>query len=127
MPIETGVTGPGWQLLAATALAGVPLVNGTQTILSWNVPSDGQLHRVCCMASLLVTSGQTGGLVNLSVTLPSPGSIANDALFNGGQAANSYMSFNPGTLVQPGSVVTVNQASALTVGAAVLWAELWGF
>jgi hypothetical protein len=29
-------------------------------------------------------------------------------------------------VVKPGSTVTIAQTSAMTVGAAVMWAEIWG-
>lgn len=126
MSLDPFAIAPVMGLLAATPLAGVPLINGTQVLCTWTAPNDGQMHRVMAFASLLVTSPETGGAVNLSVTLPAPGAGANDALFNGGAAAGSQMSYNPGSLVQPGSTVTVNQATALTAGAATLWAEIWG-
>lgn len=113
------------QKMAATPVGGFALQNGTPTVISWTASNDGVLHRVMVMASLLVTSAETGGIVNLSGALPSPGGTANDALFNGGASAGSSMSYNPGVVIAPGSTVSVVQATALTAGAAILWAEIW--
>ena len=126
MSLQPFAVAPAMGLLAATPLTGVALVNGTPVILTWTAPSDGKMHRVMAFGSLLVTVLEVGGQVNFSVPIPSPGGTANNPLFNAGQAAGSQMSFNPGSLVAPGATVTVNQASALTGGAAVVWAELWG-
>lgn len=113
------------QKQSATPVAGTALINGTQTICTWTTPNDGLLHRVLAFGSLNVTSGQTGGVVNFSGVIPSLGT-ANDALFAGGQAIGSYMGFGPAAIVGPNQTVTINQATALTAGAAVIYAEIWG-
>jgi hypothetical protein len=49
-------------------------------------------------------------------------------LFTGAQGAgNNYaQAYAVSQVVKPGSTVVVAQTSALTSGAAVLWAEIWG-
>lgn len=118
----------GMGLLAATPLTGVALVNGTQTFLTWTAPSDGQLHRVIVASVIHVTSAETGGQIQQIYT-PFPGGAPhNGVLFNAGLGSDTAGQvaaaiFSP---VAPGSTVTVSQTSALTAGAATLWAEIWG-
>jgi hypothetical protein len=118
---------PGLVLQAATALAGYTLVNGTGTILSWAVPNDGVLHRVQFFGTLHVTSTETGGTINVNFTAPDGTSGANDAVFSASHGAGVFGPDKAGLLmVEAGTTVTVQQGSALTGGAAVLWAEIWG-
>lgn len=111
-------------LATATPLGGFPLQNGTPQILSWTAPADGNIHRVTLVTALHVTSNETGGQVTLNTTLPD-GTAANPVVYTGGTAA-SIGQFSTDRIVQPGSTVTLAQTTALTGGAAVLWAELWG-
>jgi hypothetical protein len=112
--------------VAATSAAGYTLVNGTGTILSWTAPNDGALHRVMVVGTLHVTSAETGGTINVNFTAPDGTSGANQALFSASHGGGVFGPDKPGTLiVQAGTVVSVQQGSALTVGAAVLWAEIW--
>ena len=116
---------------AATALAGVALVNGTPAIISWTAPNDGKLHRFMIFASMDVTVLQVGGAVGVAFTTPDQGTLANNAfpgLFTGGQGVgNNYaQAYGVTSLVKPGSTVIVGHTSALTSGAAVMWAEIWG-
>jgi len=114
------------ELQAATPVAGFALQNGTPTILSWTAPSDGQLHRVLVFGSLDMTSSGTGGAVSVSSTAPD-GSSASLIMFSA-NANNTlhYPNFPYPIVVGAGTTVSVVQASALTAGAGVLWAEIWG-
>ena len=122
---------PALQLQAATPVAGVALVNGTPTILIWTAPADGKQHRFMVFASMNVTVTEVGGAVGVAFTTPDQGSLTNNAfpgLFTGAQGAgNNYaQAYAVSQVVKPGSTVVVAQTSALTSGAAVLWAEIWG-
>jgi hypothetical protein len=121
--------GAGMTLLATTGLSGFALVNGTPTIISWTAPNDGQLHRVEVFASVLVTSTETGGI--LRVTWMGPGAStaqatqllgASNAASTASYAPNASMTFT----IQPNTTVSVVQGSALTVGSATAYAEIWG-
>jgi hypothetical protein len=117
---------PALALQAATPVAGFALVNSAPTILTWNVPNDGQLHRFIVAASMDVTVNEVGGLVGMAFTMPD-GTFVPVNIF----AANANVGFNPlfnayPYVVGPGTTVTVRQFTALTLGAAVLWAEIWG-
>lgn len=126
---KTRAGGPGqMQLVATTGPSGAALQNGTPTFLSWTAPSDGQMHRVQVNAVLHVTSAETGGVVIISGVLPD-GGIISKSLFGGGAAAGFIY---PPTIAAPQTVVigagttyTISQSSALTAGAAVMFAELW--
>ncbi len=122
---DAGHVHAGFSLLAGTSLAGYPLVNGTGTILSWTAPDDGQLHRVSVAGSLNVNSAETGGLVQLVAVDPAGGTSYSEVA-PAGAAAGSHVVATPIVIVGPGTVVAVKQESALTAGAATLWAELWG-
>lgn len=116
---------PALQLQATTGPAGYALANGTGNIVTWAVPNDGALHRFLIVANLLVTSAETGGAVGLSALLSPSGASHSPGLLAGGAAAG-LTQVNNAYFAQAGSVVTLAQTSALTAGAAVLWAELWG-
>jgi hypothetical protein len=109
---------------ADTGAAGFTLVNGTPTILTWAVPNDGKAHQVLIIATQDVTLAETGGGVGFTYTAPD-GSTAAPTLFSGG-AAPSVRHQIDGAVVQAGSTVTVVQSGALTAGAAVMWATIWG-
>jgi hypothetical protein len=120
------VSGGLLELQAATPLAGYTMVNSTGTIISWTAPNDGKMHRVAVFGMQEMTSGGTGGVVNLDFTDPG-GTTHAFAIF----AANAGLGGHaPGlvttVLVAPGTVVKVAQDSALTAGAGIVWAEIWG-
>jgi len=117
----------GLALRAATPAAGYALVNGTGTIISWTAPNDGQLHRVLFFGTLHVTSSETGGAVNVNFTSPDGISNANQAVFSASHGGGVFGPDKAGlVVVEAGTVVSVQQGSALTGGASTLWAELWG-
>lgn len=110
-----------------TGPAGYTLINGTGTILSWTVPNDGKLHACMLMGEQVTTSAETGGQVQVSFTAPD-GSTQTFTIFSGGSGAgwiscggSSWQNFS----VAPGGTITLAQSTALTAGAAKLWAEIW--
>jgi hypothetical protein len=113
-------------LQAATPVAGYTLVNGTGTVISWTVPNDGKLHRVNAFGSLDVTSAATGGQITITYNSPDGGSAVHSFFSNSEPAGVASPSSNFAIIVEAGSTVTIAQAQALTAGAAVLWAEIWG-
>lgn len=116
-------------LVASTGTTGFTLINGTQNILTWTPPNDGNMHRFYVATSFLVTSNETGGLLQVTYTDPG-GNVRTRSLQAAGQAAGYYNGTGAtpavATTCQGGSQVIVQQASALTAGAAILWAEIWG-
>ena len=115
----------GLKLRAATPAAGYTLVNGTGGVVSWTAPADGNNHRFLVIASLDVTSAETGGAAGVNFTTPDGTSSPFQQLFAGGQAADAYGAMLS-AVIESGSTVYINQTSALTAGAAKLWAEIWG-
>jgi hypothetical protein len=116
---------PGFGLLAATPVAGVALVNGTPTILSYTFPADGNQHRVLLLGSVQVTSTETGGAVSGSVVPPNGGSPAQPAFLVAGQSTGNHVG-TTAAIAGSGTTVSVIQSTALTGGAATMWAEIWG-
>lgn len=116
-----------WTLLlvASTGLAGVALVNGSPTLLSWTAPNDGQMHSVIAFGALQVSSAETGGAIGLGWTQPGGQVIAAGTQMFAGGLTTGPQWISQQRLVAPGSTVTVAQSSALTVGAATVWAEIW--
>jgi hypothetical protein len=119
---------PAWQAsfiqLATTGTTGYTLVNGTGTIVSWPVPNDGNLHRITVLINLLVTSGETAGAVALTVVTPS--GVSHSPVLLAGGAGTGLTQITNSYFAEAGSTVTLAQSSALTGGAATLWAEIWG-
>ena len=116
--------GPILVLQATTGVAGFALQNATPTIISWTAPNDGNLHRFIVICSLDVSSAETGGAVSLVCTPPGAGAQTT-SLYAGGLGTGPAYNTQE-RLVQPGTTVTVEQSSALTGGAATVWAEIWG-
>lgn len=117
---STGLAALG--LVAATSAAGVPLINGTQTILSWDVPDDGQLHQFNVAGALQVTAAETGGTVIVSFTQPG-GAAATPQIFAASLGAGTTGA-TENRLAAPGSTVSVTQSQPLTAGASVLYAQI---
>jgi hypothetical protein len=112
-------------LQATTGINGIALVNGTPNILTWTAPNDGQMHRVQLIAQVNVTSLETGGQVTLQFT-DLTSTLQSRQMIAGGQAAGfSPLTSENAFLVKPGTTVFLTQ-TALTGGAATIWAELWG-
>ena len=116
----------GLARVAATAAAGFALQNATPTILEWTTPDDGQIHAISTFAALNVTAATTGGA--LAWVLEIDGVSTQQPVFNAGlgvalyQGSNGYPS---GYEVGPNTTVKLLQTSAMTAGAARLYAEIW--
>lgn len=123
--------GEGLSKLAGTPeAAGFPLQDATPTVVSWTAPDDGNAHRVLMFAMLSVSSDLTGGGVNCEFYAPD-GTQFNDGVFGTDLSAGLYSPINDDWFfeqffVQAGSEVLIYQYSAVTGGAAIIWAELWG-
>jgi hypothetical protein len=121
----SSVTAP--QLQSATPAAGFTFVNATPVILSWTAPSDGKLHRYTIYVGQTVSSNMTGG--ETAILFTTPGGTPESQQFGAaGLAAGFYgpnsFAFLSG-MVEAGTTVTIEQFTAMTAGAAVMWAELW--
>lgn len=113
----------GMVLQATTGVNGFALQNGTPTIISWTAPNDGNSHRATIYALLIVTVTEVGGAIQITTT----GGV-NDRLFNDGNSPGQYINASviTDTFVPPNTAYSIVQGSALTSGAAKLYAEIWG-
>jgi hypothetical protein len=123
--MSLGSVGP-YQKLASTGLLGFTLQNATPTIMSWTAPNDGNMHRVYFYGELIVSTAQTGGVISLQITDPG-GTPRTRTIFSGGLG----LGYNPPNngiqcVVAPGTLVSVVETTAQSLGAAVLYGELWG-
>lgn len=118
----------GFGIVGKTGAAGIALVNGTPTIMTWTAPNDGQMHAVMFIGAKVVASQETGGAVTLNFTVDGNAETAN--VFGGGAAAQVQpMAINAATIgirpVDPNTTVTLTQSSALTGGASTLFGNLY--
>jgi len=103
---------------------GFALQNATPTIISWTTPNDNQKHPFVIVATINVTSLETGGQVNGNFTIA--GVAAAPQLTAGGSAAGITNPNYRGGMADPNTVVSVTQQTALTAGAAVIFAQIMG-
>lgn len=109
--------------VAATAVGGVALINGTQTIISWTAPNDGALHRVFVIFDANITVATTGGATQYTYT--NPGGVSQSpSLVAGTQTTGAKHAFDA-AIVEANTTVTVSQTSAMTAGTETVWAEIW--
>lgn len=117
------ITG-GLVRVGTTGGSGFALQNATPTILSWTAPSDNQLHTVFFSYRVIVTSIETGGAVRIIDQ-----ATGNYFSIDGGSSGVSDSAFTKYLPVHyvllPGKTITLTQYSALTSGAATVYAELW--
>jgi len=118
---------PGVVKLAATPAAGYTMVNGTGTIISWTAPNDGNNHRVHLFASLSVTVTEVGGAITCSFTAPDGTSTSHTVYAAAQVATDVIVQGSPFSMViKANTTFTLTQNTALTSGASVLFAEIWG-
>lgn len=110
---------------AETSSTGVALINGTQTILSATVPNDGKVHQLIATSKKVITTALTGGDVATSWTQP-PGTASTLALpsTSVGTTYTSTTVLSKGSLLKPGTTVTFRQTTAMTAGAAKVYAKI---
>ena len=126
MTLQPFAVAPVVGLVATLGAAGFALQNATPNILSWTAPNDGQLHRFLMFATQDVSLAQTGGLVTIQYFAPDGTSGGPHTVFPGGSGAGETQpSSTYAKMIQAGTTVLVKQGSALTVGAATVWAEIW--
>lgn len=126
-----GGGGGGLAIVASTPAnsPGVPLINGTQTILEWIAPNDGKLHIALIACELIVTATMTGGECGFHWTGYNGyehfwNDFANDVgpqQYYIGTDSNGPIGFFS---VQPGGNVIISQDTALTGGAASVIASI---
>ena len=111
-------------ITAETSATGVALINGTQTILTATVPNDGKVHYVIASFTKDVTTALTGGKMILGHT--SAPSVS-DFIATTSTAVGVYYNTSKSllsALSTPGSTVTIKQTTAMTAGAAKVFAKI---
>lgn len=105
----------------STGAAGLAKQNATPTFFTYNVPNDGNLHDIMGFGQLAIASSETGGNVQF---YRNGTALLN--MFNGGQGGPGNVGMSPITYTaQPGETITIQQTSALTVGASTMYFEFW--
>ena len=107
-------------LATGTGNNGTALINGTQTLLSWAAPGDGNLHVVQWQLLQHVTSAETGGNVVTGVA----GKYTVGNAFGGGSAAGWYPAGGTAVL-NAGDTFYITQSVALSAGAAAVFGTIW--
>ena len=137
LPVSKGGTGEataatalaalgGLGLVATTGVDGFALQDATPTILTWTAPDDGHLHLATLSAFLSVTEAETGGDLTASFSAPDGTSQSDYGVFSGGLTVGQGLPTQPQTyLIAPGGTFSFVQYSALTAGAAKVYAEIW--
>jgi hypothetical protein len=115
---------PALALVASTGPGGFALQNGTPNILTWTPPADGQLHQFQLFGELIVASTATGGALSVAFTDPG-GAGRTPSVLAGSQGAGFHALTAQQLTCEAGQQVALTQSSALTGGAATLWATLW--
>ena len=124
----TSGAGAAMTLVATTGAAGVGLINGTQTILTWTAPNDGNLHYAQFCATMVVSVNQTGGACQVNGQAPT-GAVSANPIFAGSLGAGVYLGNNNDAIatfaVGPGKTASLTQQTAQTLGTAVIYAALF--
>ena len=120
---------PPLQLQASTGINGFELEDATPNIISWTTPNDGQLHRVTFFVEMDVSLALTGGAIYGLIYIPN-GVVNQKTIIPANSIAGVVNPSGDGfpfqRLVAPNTLVAVQQGTAITAGAAQLWAEIWG-
>lgn len=110
-------------LVATTAPNGFSLQNGTPVMATYNVPDDGNVHRLFVAGMRVTSTALTGGTLVVTGTAPD-GSAISVQVQGGGQPVGTTAG-NQNIVVQGGSVVNVSQGTAATAGAAKQFVDVW--
>ena len=109
---------------AETSATGVALINGTQTILTATVPNDGKVHLVYVGYLKTITTALTGGRITALWTTPNgaTSTVSTTTTTVGGSYKSS--STQAAIVAKPGTTITVTQETAMTAGAAKVYAKI---
>jgi hypothetical protein len=94
------------------------LATGTPTLLTYYVPNDGNYHAVIITGSVIVTSAETGGAIQVVLTDATSGQTSTTTVSAGTLAAGVQNTTLVTSILSAGSTIKINQSSSLTAGAA---------
>jgi len=130
--IATAAAAAAWtptpSVQASTGSSGYALVNGTGNIASYTTPNDGNPHQIQVVCMKVISSGETGGQIQVAFTDPG-GTPRNATIFNGGGSAGFQVTTNASNCLlfaEANTTVTLKQSSALSGGASTLYCNLIG-
>ena len=113
-------------ITAETSATGVALINGTQTILTATVPNDGKVH-LLVGASVVkdVTTALTGGKITIKWTTGAGDTRAVSTGLTTVTAHSISVVYTTASLtLKAGTLVTLEQTTAMTAGAAKVYAKI---
>jgi hypothetical protein len=112
--------------LAGTPSTGYAYQNATDVnILSYTFPNDGEMHHVQLAWTILAgAAGSTGGAVRFNWT--SAGQGAATSINPGTLTDNDFLNGSQTFTVDPGSTIQLQQQTAMTAGAATMYATIIG-
>ena len=119
----TPLAGSGLRLAAISPPGGTPLINGTQTLLTWTAPNDGKQHAIYVAAIANITVAETGGQVVINYTIG--GQNGQPQLLSPNTAAQLLAANQNAFMVDPGTTVNILQSTALTAGTAVFFGSIF--
>lgn len=106
-----------WQIAATNDPQGTALTNGTPVLVTTTTPNDGHYHMCAIGVENLVATTETGGAITLIM------GSSSISLLAGALASGTYTG-GAMVLVPPNTVVSVQQTSALSGGAATVVATI---
>lgn len=119
----TAAAPAGLPVTAETSATGVALINGTQTILTATVPNDGKVHSAMGGLTKDVTTALTGGSVTATWTMAT--GTAKTVTLGGTTVGITGFTFAArACTLKPGTTFTVKQTTAMTAGAAKVFAKI---
>ena len=109
---------------AEPSATGVALINGVQTILTATVPNDGKVHQIVVTQMKDITTALTGGATAIQWDRLAGTQVALNTTATAIGIPGASTTSSPLSLAAPGTVVTVSQTTAMTAGAAKVYAKI---
>lgn len=119
-PPAPAAIGSSGQMMRVASVSNVALINGTQQLIQWTAPQDGQPHRAIVIVKVTITNATTGGQITSQVNAGGA-----TQLLAATQAAAKFAPPSPGAVLDPGDTISVAQQTAVTAGAGTVSAEIW--
>lgn len=116
---------PTAPITAETSATGVALINGTQTILSVTAPNDGKVHTLLAATFIKdISTALTGGTIILKWTTAANQTATHTTTITSvGITAYSALTIESIT-VRADTTITLSQTTAVTAGAAKVYAKI---
>lgn len=107
---------------AKTPTTGFAFTASQTSVFTWTAPNDAQMHQVNYAGVIVAgAAGSTGGSVRILYT--AGGQSFNFSVNAGTLSANQIASSQDTFIVDPGTLVNLQQATGVSAGAATMWAS----